>query len=39
MEGRVERDIWYILHWSLWLDIRIIWMTIKTVFRTDANAY
>ena len=39
MEGRVERDIWYIQHWSLWLDIRIIWMTIKTVFRTDANAY
>ena len=39
MEGRVERDIWYIQHWTFWLDIRIIWMTIKTVFRTDANAY
>ena len=39
MEGRVERDIWYIQHWSSWLDIRIIWMTIKAVFHRDANAY
>lgn len=39
MEGRVERDIWYIQHWSFWLDLRIIWMTIKAVFRRDANAY
>ena len=39
MEGRVERDIWYIQHWSTWLDIRIIWMTIKAVFHRDANAY
>jgi putative colanic acid biosynthesis UDP-glucose lipid carrier transferase len=35
----VERDIWYIQHWSSWLDIRIIWMTIKAVFHRDANAY
>jgi len=39
MEGRVERDIWYIQHWSLWLDLRIIWMTVKTVFKRDAKAY
>ena len=39
MEGRVERDIWYIQHWTFWLDIRIIWMTIKTIFHRDANAY
>ena len=29
MEERVRRDIWYIEHWSIWLDIRIIWMTLK----------
>ena len=29
MEGRVKRDIWYMEHWSIWLDIRIIWLTIK----------
>ncbi len=39
MEGRVKRDIWYIEHWSIWLDIRIIWMTAKTVFIHDKNAY
>lgn len=39
MEGRVERDIWYIQHWNLWLDLRIIWMTIKTVFKRDEKAY
>ncbi len=39
MEGRVERDIWYIQHWSFWLDLRIIWMTVKAVFVRDKNAY
>lgn len=39
MEGRVKRDIWYIEHWSIWLDIRIIWMTVKTIFVHDKNAY
>lgn len=39
MEGRVERDIYYIQHWSIWLDFRIIWMTIKTLFKIDEKAY
>jgi putative colanic acid biosynthesis UDP-glucose lipid carrier transferase len=39
MEGRVKRDIWYMEHWSIWLDIRIIWMTMKTFFVHDQNAY
>jgi putative colanic acid biosynthesis UDP-glucose lipid carrier transferase len=39
MEGRVEHDIWYIQHWSMWLDIRIIWMTFKTIFKRDEKAY
>lgn len=39
MEGRVERDIWYIQHWSIWLDIRIIWMTFRSVFHHDELAY
>ena len=39
MEGRVERDIWYIQHWSIWLDLRIIWMTAKTIFVRDEKAY
>jgi putative colanic acid biosynthesis UDP-glucose lipid carrier transferase len=39
MEGRVERDIWYMQHWSLWLDLRIIWLTFKTIFKRDKKAY
>ncbi len=39
MEGRVKRDIWYIENWSIWLDIRIIWLTAKTIFIHDKNAY
>ena len=39
MEGRVERDIWYIQHWSFWLDMRIIWMTVKSIFTRDEKAY
>jgi putative colanic acid biosynthesis UDP-glucose lipid carrier transferase len=39
MEGRVKRDIWYMEHWSIWLDIRIIWLTIKTFFVHDEHAY
>ena len=39
MEGRVRRDIWYMEHWSIWLDIRIVWMTLKTFFVHDKKAY
>lgn len=39
MEGRVEHDIWYIQHWSVWLDMRIIWMTVKNVMKRDGKAY
>ena len=39
MEGRVKRDIWYIEHWSVWLDIRIIWLTFRSLFIHDKNAY
>ena len=39
MEGRVKRDIWYMEHWSIWLDIRIIWLTLKTFFVHDKKAY
>lgn len=35
MEGRVKRDIWYMEHWSIWLDIRIIWKTIKAMFLSN----
>jgi len=39
MEERVRRDIWYMENWSIWLDLRIIWMTVKSFFTHDEKAY
>lgn len=39
MEERVERDIWYIEHWTFMLDIKIIYKTIKCVIIPDKCAY
>jgi len=38
MRKRVEYDLYYIEHWSLWFDIQIILMTVWRGFR-DRNAY
>ncbi|MBB3192202.1 undecaprenyl-phosphate glucose phosphotransferase [Halomonas cerina] len=38
MERRVEHDLWYIDNWSIWLDLRIIGLTILKGFR-GPNAY
>lgn len=38
MEKRVEYDLYYIEHWSLWFDIKIIVLTIFTGF-VSRNAY
>jgi Undecaprenyl-phosphate glucose phosphotransferase len=35
MERRVESDLWYIDSWSLWLDIRILLLTVVRVLRSD----
>ncbi|SEM54030.1 putative colanic acid biosysnthesis UDP-glucose lipid carrier transferase [Prevotella sp. ne3005] len=39
MEGRVKKDIWYMEHWDFWLDIRILWMTVKQIVTHDEQAY
>ncbi len=38
MEGRIERDIWYIEHWSFWLDLKICWKTAVGFFIKDTEA-
>ncbi len=39
MEERIRRDIWYIENWSFWLDIRIMFLTAKSIIFPDKNAY
>ena len=39
MQQRVEHDIWYIENWSLWLDFRIIIMTVYNAIRGEKNAF
>lgn len=31
MEERVQKDIWYIEHWSFLLDLKIMWLTVWNV--------
>ena len=39
MRRRVEKDIWYIEHWSFWLDIQIIIKTVTDAIHGDDKAY
>lgn len=39
MEGRVRCDIWYIENWSIFIDIKIFFMTIAQILGGDKQAY
>lgn len=39
LRKRIEHDIWYMENWSLWLDFRIVCLTLYVMFRGDRNAY
>lgn len=39
MQGRVEHDLWYMENWNLWLDIKIVLLTIGNIFIGEKNAY
>ena len=30
---KLELDVWYVDHWSLWLDLQILWRTVAGVVR------
>lgn len=32
-EDRFEMDVWYVENWSIALDLKILWMTVLTVFK------
>ena len=39
MEDRIQKDLWYIENWTLWLDLRIIWLTVWHGIVGDKQAY
>lgn len=39
MKKRVEFDIWYIEHWDIWLDIKIITATVYNMIKGEMMAY
>ncbi|MEO6228744.1 MAG: undecaprenyl-phosphate glucose phosphotransferase [Ferruginibacter sp.] len=39
LRKRIEHDIWYLENWSLWLDIRIIFLTVYVTIKGDKNAF
>jgi putative colanic acid biosynthesis UDP-glucose lipid carrier transferase len=36
---RVNKDLWYLENWTLWLDIRILFLTVYYIFKGDTKAY
>ena len=36
---RIELDVWYVEHWSLWLDIKILFKTLWAVLVTHEGLY
>ena len=36
---RIHNDIWYLENWNVWLDLKIIFITIYSVFKGDKKAY
>jgi len=39
MEGRVRYDVWYLENWTFFLDLKIIFTTVRNMFRGEKNAY
>lgn len=39
MEERVKRDVWYLENWTFFLDLKIIFLTIRNAIRGEENAY
>jgi sugar transferase EpsL len=38
-EQRFELDVWYVDNWSVWLDLKILWITVVKVLRRDGISH
>jgi putative colanic acid biosynthesis UDP-glucose lipid carrier transferase len=36
---RVQNDLWYLENWNIWLDIKIMFLTVYTIIIGDKKAY
>ena len=34
-DEKFKLDLWYVNHWSFWLDIKILWLTFAKVFKRE----
>lgn len=34
-EEKFQLDIWYVEHWNLWLDLKILWLTLVKVLKQE----
>lgn len=39
LQSRVEHDIWYMQNWSIFLDIKIMYLTFTNILKGEENAY
>jgi putative colanic acid biosynthesis UDP-glucose lipid carrier transferase len=39
IQMRVNKDLWYLENWTLWLDIQILFLTVYYILKGDKNAF
>jgi putative colanic acid biosysnthesis UDP-glucose lipid carrier transferase len=39
IQMRVNKDLWYLQNWTLWLDVKILFLTVYQTVKGDKNAY
>ncbi len=39
IQMRVNKDLWYLENWTLWLDIQILFLTVYQIFKGDKSAF
>jgi putative colanic acid biosynthesis UDP-glucose lipid carrier transferase len=39
MEKRIEHDLWYLENWSVFLDVKILYLTVVHILKGDKNAF